>query len=538
MAPRDDDKAIDGLLRRSLMRDSAAGDCPAPDILAAYHEGSLEGEEMARHELHFSGCARCREQLAAVSRAGAEVEIPALATTAPARQAPSAIAAADSRDDRVRPRRRIWLLDWRFLTPVAAVLAFAAVVYTYMQFTHPAEKVAGFRDEIAMSKPETVPAPASRHPIEDLHSSESAAQEAPPPARAAGQSAQGAPSFSSGANEHNGSELAKKRSAAPSQLSPEERKQRQALLQRLEQERISNSLEKEPESVARDSAAEADRILARGAAAGASAGSAGAAGNAPTTPATPPAKSNVSPGTTHSAGKGAVGGAFMSGIGSGAGAGTTTAARAKPATPAVPAAGAPSAAPPAAAEITSIDINAPPVAEAQKSDAKLASANQSPAAQSTTATVEVVPENKVAQTPEQSKNEAPLNGRAFQALTRVESREKIIKTPDPAVMYRIADAGFVERTQDSGATWQGQQVDSSAEIIAGSAPAANICWLVGRDGAVYLTKDGITWTKISPPAQLDFVRVGATNASSALVTAVDGRKFSTRNGGRTWTVVQ
>jgi hypothetical protein len=64
------DKAIDGLLRRSLARTSPSQDCPAPDILAAYYDRSLDTHETAHYDLHFSTCAHCRAQLAAMVRAG------------------------------------------------------------------------------------------------------------------------------------------------------------------------------------------------------------------------------------------------------------------------------------------------------------------------------------------------------------------------------------------------------------------------------------------------------------------------------------
>jgi hypothetical protein len=68
------DKAIDGLLRRSLARTSPSQDCPAPDILAAYYERSLDPQETARYDLHFSTCAHCRAQLAAMVRAEPEAD--------------------------------------------------------------------------------------------------------------------------------------------------------------------------------------------------------------------------------------------------------------------------------------------------------------------------------------------------------------------------------------------------------------------------------------------------------------------------------
>ncbi len=75
MVPRDDDKLMAGMLRRTLahssVRDTTAGgnDCPPSDVLAAYYERSLGDDESAQYELHFSQCARCREQLAAMVRA-------------------------------------------------------------------------------------------------------------------------------------------------------------------------------------------------------------------------------------------------------------------------------------------------------------------------------------------------------------------------------------------------------------------------------------------------------------------------------------
>jgi hypothetical protein len=114
----------------------------------------------------------------------------------------------------------------------------------------------------------------------------------------------------------------------------------------------------------------------------------------------------------------------------------------------------------------------------------------------------------------------------------------IIKTPDPNVLWRMAAAGLIERSTDGGATWQGQLPDHNAQIKAGVAPSARICWLVGRDGTILLTKDGMRWKKIVPPAPLDFTAVTAQDASSATVTAADGRKFSTENSGKTWKPIE
>src|SRR5712675_149839 len=94
--------------------------------------------------------------------------------------------------------------------------------------------------------------------------------------------------------------------------------------------------------------------------------------------------------------------------------------------------------------------------------------------------------------------------------------------------------GLVERTTDGGATWDGQMVSPNAKLNAGAAPGAKICWLVGREGRIFLTRDGTNWEKIRAPAQLDFIGITALDGSSATVTAVDKRKFATVNRGKGW----
>jgi photosystem II stability/assembly factor-like uncharacterized protein len=134
--------------------------------------------------------------------------------------------------------------------------------------------------------------------------------------------------------------------------------------------------------------------------------------------------------------------------------------------------------------------------------------------------------------------QAPLRPQQSQSedVQDVEERSigMVIPTPEASVRYRLAGGGFVERTEDSGATWDGQLVSPSAKLNAGAAPNAKVCWLVGQAGRIFLTRDGTNWTKIPAPAQLDFVAVTATDASSATVTSANKKRFSTVNRGKTW----
>ncbi len=140
---------------------------------------------------------------------------------------------------------------------------------------------------------------------------------------------------------------------------------------------------------------------------------------------------------------------------------------------------------------------------------------------------------------QQAQTQAIVQSHAL-ALEAVDRRVTgiIIKTPDPKVMWRIAEAGFVQRTTDGGASWLGQQLDPNAELTAGSAPSANVCWFTASNGVILLTKDAQHWKTIPPPVAADFTEIGALNDSSATVTTADGRKFTTTDGGRHWRPVE
>ena len=114
------------------------------------------------------------------------------------------------------------------------------------------------------------------------------------------------------------------------------------------------------------------------------------------------------------------------------------------------------------------------------------------------------------------------------------STDIAVRTPDPQVRYRLISGGFISRTTDGGANWNGQLVTLNAALAAGSTLSPTVCWVVGSKGAIYRTTDGITWKKIHSPAQVDFTAVSAKDASSAALTSAAGKKFSTTNNGKSW----
>jgi hypothetical protein len=447
MASQENDKAMDGLLRRSLARDgdsssSAKGECPDPELLASYYDKSLSATEVAALDLHFSQCARCREQIAAIVRADVEVEkdssteLVPVGAAAPARAPQNRVASlprvgatplqlpkiAKSPDAARRP-----LLHLRWLAPLAAAIILAVFVYTRVL---PHRSSVGSNNEIAMNA--EPPAPQGQSSVE--------------PEPAPGKSE--APIRTPTPNSASHSAAPSKRSNAPS-----------------------------PSAAPAQSPRE-EKYVARGGAASASAGkvapkTSAASQRADTesaadepAPAAPPPQSSASlPGVTVAANS-------AEGV-------------------AIP--------PPPA----------PPADSAKKS------------------------------------NPAQVTGQAFgysagkkslakSQPARERSSQIVIRTPDSDVAYRIADGGFIEQTEDGGATWQGQLLNPAADITAGSAPAPSICWLVGRAGVIFLTEDGKNWRKLLSPSSSDFVAVVAKSATSATVTVTEEEKWSTDDAGKTW----
>lgn len=110
-----------------------------------------------------------------------------------------------------------------------------------------------------------------------------------------------------------------------------------------------------------------------------------------------------------------------------------------------------------------------------------------------------------------------------------------IVSRDPAVRWRVAGPGIVERSSNAGASWDRLDTGSAAPIVAGSAPSATVCWVVGGSGAVLLTTDARTWRSLPAPTSDDLVAVDAVSERSATVRTAAGDSFRTTDAGTTWT---
>jgi hypothetical protein len=465
MAAREEDKAMAGLLRRSLAQDASPGsgeDCPEPEILAAYFDHALDARETARYDLHFSRCAVCREQLAAMARAG-----------------------GDDAAERKAAGAWDWLAGSRWLVPAAATLVVLLVIGGIaLRMRKPVAPA----DDIAMSRPDAVASPSSEPTAKST-------PEAAPPAT---------------------SENLLGRRAAPSPS-----------------DAASAAIE------LRES--RASRVRGATSAVGAKAGVAhantasrrnelsvvGAANANP--PVGQAAAVQPAPVMAQQNGPRIVRGAMRAGNANPAAAAPANSAD-QSATSAAPA---PVPAKPADKEV-----------DAQSVESDLNAAVETEEAKEENATKTKLP----ATTPAHAVGAMNLtSSQAMEAATLAKMQQAQISsnlmnlqipTPDPKIFWMIAGPGAIERSENSGAGWKTEYLDTRALIVAGAAPTAKICWLVGANGTILRTTNGAHWKTISPPAETDFVRVEATDALNATVMAIDGRKFSTADGGKSWSSVK
>jgi hypothetical protein len=471
MPSQDNENAMDGLLRRSLARDSAAaGDCPDAELLSAYFDQSLGADEAAHYELHFSTCPRCREQLAAMVRANTGQQLhpadlalePALAGARPvaaialdATRIPSQAkpAAPGTRSERKPPERK-WpnarWLDLRWLIPVAAMLVLGTFVF--MRFASRETTIGP--NQVAMSK--------SAPPPQDQTAPEKKASDAATPDKSAPKT-QPPSATTTSRLQHSAKPAA---STSSNSESPRAQRNEDSYLRGGTASRSASAATPSP---SRATAGRASAFHSQKQVGGISAG---AAGQGDRNAASEPAPAAPAPELNASL-------------------------------PSIVVAT-------SSAEAVKSPAPAPPPTAEQKSQA-FGLAGRSNLHTSTAA-------KSLAKT-------KPAEERYT---------ETVIPTPDSDIFYRTAKGGFVEVSEDGGVTWQGQLLNPSAEFTAGSAPEPRICWLVGRSGIVFLTEDGKNWQKPPSPTSEDLVAVIAKSASNATVTATDDRKWSTDDAGKTW----
>jgi hypothetical protein len=182
---------------------------------------------------------------------------------------------------------------------------------------------------------------------------------------------------------------------------------------------------------------------------------------------------------------------------------------------------------------------APPAPGVPQSNSQSATvAESAPQAEATSGTLGGTLQQK-------SSADQPSNGRNFKALATVRPAGEysaLLKAPSGSALWRAGKGGTIERSNDSGKTWASQASPSKEDWLAGAAVSDTVCWLAGRNGALARTVDGLHWQRIAPPAHAavvagksaDWTGITARDGQSAAITASDGRKFATADGGKTW----
>ncbi len=129
---------------------------------------------------------------------------------------------------------------------------------------------------------------------------------------------------------------------------------------------------------------------------------------------------------------------------------------------------------------------------------------------------------------------AQKDAKAALAPSGIGAVARVVRTPDPKVLWQIPETGIL-KSEDDGATWRQVNLPvANAHVVSIATPSAQVCWLVGRDSLILLTTDGTRWQSIVPPAQADFVQVVAEDESSATVASSEGLRFQTSDGGKHW----
>jgi len=116
------------------------------------------------------------------------------------------------------------------------------------------------------------------------------------------------------------------------------------------------------------------------------------------------------------------------------------------------------------------------------------------------------------------------------AEERAFAQEKKAASP---VSWGLSPNGDVQRSLDSGRTWQGLPVAGSPFRAIGS--VGTDIWVGGNAGALYHSADsGQSWTKVDPVSTDDITHIEFTDPQNGVLNTANGQIWSTSDGGRTW----
>jgi hypothetical protein len=120
----------------------------------------------------------------------------------------------------------------------------------------------------------------------------------------------------------------------------------------------------------------------------------------------------------------------------------------------------------------------------------------------------------------------------------------VFAAPGAKLLWRIGPAGSLERSKDKGLNWTPQTSGVYTDLLAGSAPSGKVCWIVGASGTILRSTDGgAHWSKLDSPVTNDLTGIRATDAMNAQIWFVSDpqtgviKTYQTTDGGVTWSPV-
>lgn len=122
-------------------------------------------------------------------------------------------------------------------------------------------------------------------------------------------------------------------------------------------------------------------------------------------------------------------------------------------------------------------------------------------------------------------NRAELERTAPQALALQEARA--------SARLRFGSRA-VERSLDGGVTWTTEALPTTVPMRVGGCAGGDVCWAAGAAGAIVRREAGGRWLVVTPPAQADIVHLEVHGPDHVTIATADGRRFETRDGGRSW----
>jgi hypothetical protein len=500
MAPDDRDRTFEKALARQLRSSASSGAdanalagvpaersieplaelCPDPEMLAAYHDGSLSAEERNFWKPHVLSCDRCQLVLAHLET---PLDIPVSTQTNEEVLVSQQPVSSGETASPVRIARPSFLhsLRWLWLVPAGAIAAFL-IVWVSLQRQKPSPLAPPSSVEVAENRQPLAAEPSTKPTLTAPSDSKESKEKVQPAAPAVGVVAGrlAVPTRDLASNDSQNQRQMPRRIQSQTAATPahgpfvSQQKQEQqigGIAAGSAGGVLAKKLDEPAKPIARERAVEA---LAQPA-------------TIPPPPPPPPASSEPS---------------FLdSGSVS-----ATLKDKALPAPAPKPAPAAPSGA-------------AAPKSQAAGADAISA----------VTESVEV-----------SAAPETAFNGRAMMRAAALQNPH-VIAAPGAKQLWRIGPAGLLEHSKDKGLNWISQISGVYTDLLAGSAPSGKVCWIVGASGTILRTIDGGThWSKLDSPITNNLTGVRATDAMHASIWLVPDQQtglvktYQTSDGGSTW----